>query len=489
MKKLDKDFNNAEGIINMNDSDQFKSDSKVYSLFSFEKAMDGLEDCYYPIDFRQECQLLPGQKLSNKYFVVVIIKKILEILKDKNLGIVFYKGYYYFFNREYWKKISIEELKGFLSYSAFRFGIKEVTANYYVFKDHLLSQFNSTCILKIHVNKNASLVNFNNGTLEITQKGERIFREFQSSDFLTYQLPFSYNTDRSCPLFKEFLDYVVPDKSDQNILAEFIAYAFLPNSFLKLEKAALLIGSGRNGKSTFGHIVQKLFGDENVSSYSLNSLCQENGYYRSMLQNKLINFASEISGHMNTTIAKALISGEEIEVRRPYHDPEIMSDYAKLMFASNNLPESVENNLAFYRRFLIIGFDITIPEDQINPQLAQIICNTELSGVFNWVLEGMERLIENKKFTYSEKSEKLLNDFRLQSDNILLFLDELQYIPDIKNEIRLNEMYKVYRNFCHENGYRSESNKKFANRLRAIGYTLFRKNYGVIVNANQNLIN
>lgn len=71
----------------------------------------------------------------------------------------------------------------------------------------------------------------------------------------------------------------------------------------------------------------------------------------------------------------------------------MMTDYAKLAFNANSLPKEVEYNEAFYRRFLIIPFETTIPENERNPNLAQYIITNELEGVFNWIVEELERLI------------------------------------------------------------------------------------------------
>ena len=73
-----------------------------------------------------------------------------------------------------------------------------------------------------------------------------------------------------------------------------------------------------------------------------------------------------------------------------------MVNYAKLIFNCDSLPSEVEQTLGFYRRWLIIYFDQIIPEKEQDKQLAKKIIESELSGVFNWVLEGLERLLEQK---------------------------------------------------------------------------------------------
>ena len=94
---------------------------------------------------------------------------------------------------------------------------------------------------------------------------------------------------------------------------------------------------------------------------------------RAMIANKLVNYASEINGKVEASIFKQLVSGEPVEARLPYGNPFIMSDYAKLIFNCNDLPRDVEQTEAYFRRFLIIPFNVTIPEHVQDKQLAKKI--------------------------------------------------------------------------------------------------------------------
>lgn len=150
----------------------------------------------------------------------------------------------------------------------------------------------------------------------------------------------------------------------------------------------LLYGTGANGKSVFYEVVKNLLGEINISAHSLQSLTDNTGYYRAMIANKLVNYASEINGKLETSVFKQLVSGEPVEARLPYGKPFTITKYAKLIFNCNGLPRDVEQTEAYFRRFLSVPFEVTIPEAEQDKQLAQKIVSSELSGVFNWVLES-----------------------------------------------------------------------------------------------------
>ena len=250
--------------------------------------------------------------------------------------------------------------------------------------------------------KDTVLINLKNGTFEVTPDGVKL-NDFNRADFMTYQLAFDYNPKATAPMFETYLNRVLPDIELQHILAEFLGYVFIRPTTLKLEKTLLLYGSGANGKSVFYEVVRSMLGEQNTSEYSLQSLTEEKGYFRASIANKLVNYASEISGKLVSSIFKQLVSGEPVEARLPYGKPFILKQYAKLIFNCNELPKDVEQTEAYFRRFLIVPFEITIPESEQDKQLSQKIIANELSGVFNWVLYGLKRLLENKKFTDSHR--------------------------------------------------------------------------------------
>jgi putative DNA primase/helicase len=269
------------------------------------------------------------------------------------------------------------------------------------------------------------------------------------------------------------------------VLAEYLGYVFIKHgsNALKEEKALVLYGSGANGKSVFFQIVNSLLGVENVSSFSLQSLTNENGYYRAKLANRLVNYASEINGKLESSTFKQLVSGEPVEARLPYGQPFILKQYAKLIFNCNELPREVEHTNAYFRRFLIIPFNVTIPPQEQDKLLHVKIIENELSGVFNWVLEGLNRLLEQKRFTYCDAAQRAVEQYRIESDSVQMFLEEFGYEVSPVVEIPLKDIFIEYKNYCIDSGFKPCSQRTLAERMRNSGYQTLRKNYGMCINA------
>lgn len=429
------------------------------------------------IDFREKAELRSSENIKQKHYLICISEHLLELAKDNKWGLCKYNECIYLYNGQYWNFLEKDEIMKFLSDSAEQMGTDKYDAKHYSFVKKLYEQFLfSSNFQKPKIQIDKVLINLKNGTFEIDWSGFKL-REFNAVDFLTYQLNFNYSPKAECPKFYKYLNRVLPDLECQYILAEYLAYVFTKH--LKLEKCLLLYGSGANGKSVFFEIVNALLGEENVSNYSLESLSSD--YYRSNLANKLINYGSEIKGNITADTFKQLASGEPIEARLPYGQPFTLKHYAKLMFNCNELPKDVEHNEAYFRRFLIIPFNVTIPKNERNPNLANEIIKEELAGVFNWVMEGLARLLENNKFSQSVKVSAMIDKYKNESDNVKLFLDTEKYISSATNYKPLKDFYFEYRMFCSDGGYSPLNRTNFKRRLESLKFSITRKKVGLVI--------
>lgn len=432
-----------------------------------------------PVNFREYCKMDNDKdKLQKKHFLVACIELLLKTVNENGFSLCRKSEFIYLFNSEYWENVSDEVFKDFLGDVALKMGVDKFDAKHHLFKDELYKQFIADAGLKeIKPTNGTTLINLHNGTFEITPK-KQFLRPFKKSDFLTYQLPFAYDSEAKAPQFKKFLDEVLPEPELQNILAEYLGYIFVKNSVLKLEKVLLLFGTGANGKSVLFEILMALLGTQNVANYSLQSLTAENGNSRAMLVNKLLNYASEINGKLESNIFKLLISGEPVEARLLYKNTQIISDYARFMFNCNELPKEVENTNAFFRRFIILPFRVTIPPSKQDKELSKRIIETELSGVFNWVLNGLTQLLKNKDFTESKIVQNEVLEYQKESDSVMMFLEDENYQRSIDKDRPLKDVFAEYKTYCLDSGYRLCSNRTFSSRLRKNGFTVERKAYG-----------
>ena len=447
-----------------------------------EKIIADLLEQVQKVDFRALAGFEPDDedaKLKKPHYLIITVEQVLELARRNQWNMCRREGFFYSYNGAYWKPFDKDDLKAFLRQAAERLGVDKFDARYVEFSKSLFDQFNETAYLPApEADRDTTKINLQNGTYEIST-AKQYLRPPDAADFLTHQLPFAYDPEATAPLFQSFLNRVQPDVDCQKLLAEYLGYVFISPSKFKLEKALLLYGSGANGKSVFFEIVTALLGKENVSHYSLQSLTNEPAYCRAHLANKLVNYASEISGKLEAATFKQLVSGEEVEARLPYGQPFILTNYARLIFNCNELPADVEHTHAYFRRFLIVPFSVTIPDHEQDKQLAAKIIDAELSGVFNWILTGLKRLLAQGSFSDCQAVNDQLEAYKRQSDTVRVFLGEQGYQVS-SDYTPLKDLYRDYKSFCLEDGYRPVNNRNFQKRLNASGVLTERARFGFV---------
>lgn len=455
-------------------------------MLSNNQKIQKILDSARTTDFRTINQIESNSiNLSRKHFIVGTILQLRRICTELKIGLKYSDDNVYIYNDKFWERFEKELFYNFLRDFAQKIGIPTYDAFHFQFLEELYTQFKSIFFdLNIFEKQKTVKINLQNGTCLFSNNGITV-KDFDKEDNLKYILPFNYNENALCPEFDKYLEFVLPEQQSRESLSEFIGYCLVDNETLKLEKVAILIGTGANGKSVFFDIVSALLGKDNISHISLKNLTEERGIYRIGIQDKLLNYSSELGRNLETTIFKQLVSGEPVDARNLYKSPITMANYARLMFNTNEMPSDVEFNDGYYRRFIPIGFNVTIPEERRDPDLSKKIIENELSGIFNWALSGLKRLLINKRFTISDSSKSLLEKFRNSADSVREFIQEESFVKSNLNPIVLKELYKFYKQFCFDYNYRPVALRKFTDRLRQVGFEFERRNYGFVVYINK----
>jgi phage/plasmid-associated DNA primase len=93
----------------------------------------------------------------------------------------------------------------------------------------------------------------------------------------------------------------------------------------------------------------------------------------------------------------------------------------------------------------------------------------ELPGIFNWSLEGLDRLQEQGILTVPRRHYELLEEYKKQNNPVLAFVEECCVLAPAA-EIEKSVLYDAYRNFVVGGGYKALSKGNFFKEL----YTQYR---------------
>ncbi|MCL2028470.1 MAG: hypothetical protein FWG79_08310 [Bacteroidales bacterium] len=100
--------------------------------------------------------------------------------------------------------------------------------------------------------------------------------------------------------------------------------------------------------------------------------------------------------------------------------------------------------------------------------LADKIIAAEMPGVLNYVIEGVQSLLEEGKFDIPQAVVDINMQFQTESCSVATFLEDNGYSPGHNNMMVANEFYKMY---AGDNKY-AVSKIKFNKRLKALGYDI-----------------
>jgi putative DNA primase/helicase len=378
------------------------------------------------------------------------------------------------FTGKCWSPIDDSDLNHHLRHVGIKVAVNRLLAPDVDFIEKLKKQIGSTTSSKVK-GMARNLFNFENGTLDIFADGTVNFREHRPEDQLLYVLPYKYDPTATCDKWMVFLDEVIPEEGKQECLAEFLGSCF---SDVKHEKILLLYGNGANGKSVVMETVINLYGKDNLTHNTLEQITNELGYYLGNLMKSLLNYAGEISKKINPDGLKKLASREPMMGRYVRGRPFEVTDYCRSAFNCNVLPEVTETSDGFFRRFLIIPFEYTVPKNERNPHLHTEIAETDLPGIMNWVIAGLQRLVKaNGKFSHCPAADAILEQYQAASRNVELFVTDV--IGNEKDLFQSSDLYERYNEFCSDNEYTPVTVKKFSSQLLKLGFIKTRRSDGI----------
>jgi putative DNA primase/helicase len=277
------------------------------------------------------------------------------------------------------------------------------------------------------------------------------------------QLPVVYDPNATCPMFMQFLSKVIP-KECEPILQEMFCYCLLPT--MKYEKSFLFYGEGGNGKGTVIAVMQMFFGEQNASNVALQTL-GENRFAASGLFGKMVNLHADIPNRLidDSSLFKELTSGDRIQAEEKHKAAFSFNNRAKLVFSANELPSSRDNSEGFHRRWVIVPFPNKFNDRGLRSGL---FSDSEMSGILNWALIGLERLQKQDGFTESKIVRDKIRDYREKSDNVVHFLNERCEPGTATDEISKQDLYDHYKRACMDWGVHPVSQMNFNGRLKVV---------------------
>lgn len=342
-------------------------------------------------------------------------------------------------------------------------------------------QFINEVILKIEIdtfieadqffsNNNPFEVPIIDGILHIL---ERKIYPFSPKKIFFNKLPIKYNPSAKCPKITEHFKTILRDESDVNVMFELFGYTLLKEN--KLETAFMFVGDGRNGKTKTLELMKRFLGVENCSGLPLTALTDDS-FTLCEIFGKMVNLAGDLSYHelKEAGTIKMLIGRDLIHARRKFLHGLKFVNYAKLIFACNELPRIYDMTDGFWTKWILLEFpfkfvsseemkDLSSEEKQncklINTNIImEISTPEEMSGLLNEALEGLKRILKAEKFSYSKGTQEVKEMWIRKSDSFMAFC--LDFVKeDFESRTSKQELRRQYNIYCRAHKLRGSSDK------------------------------
>lgn len=298
------------------------------------------------------------------------------------------------------------------------------------------------------------------------------FKEGTDANLETIQINCEYNANAVSPVADEFFNTATCGDSDiEKLLYEAIGYSLLKTS--ELQKAFLLIGNGKNGKSTYFDIIKEVLGRQNITTISFKDLA--NQFRASALDGKLASLAGDISAQpiQESDLFKSITTGEDILIERKFEHAYEKALFCTMFFSANSLPRTPDTSDGFFRRFCIIPFNADLKNIQEVDGL--IFKNKLLSKesieyiAYKAVMSIHKILTTTMHFTSSKEVDDMMTKYKISNSSVLTwFCDELDnnYKTLCDNRTNTSSFYNAYKNWCIDNGFKQCKSSNFVEQIK-----------------------
>lgn len=298
--------------------------------------------------------------------------------------------------------------------------------------------------------------------------------------YLTSQLAFEFDPFMDCPTWEAFLNGVLVDEQNQpddeliSLVQEAFYYSLTSDTSFRV--SFWLVGASGTGKSTLVNTLTMLAGDSHTS-IDLDSLNQNQYQLAEIAGKRVVTFSEPDSRQpLADGVYKKIVSKDPITARSPYGKPFTFVPMCKVWGSMNDTPRVIDRSDAVFGRVIIIPMNRIIPEHMKDYQLEEKL-RGELAGIFNWALQGGQRLLRAGQFTRASQSDAARQQYRLENDIEGAFINERCTLsPDSWTDN--DTLYNAYKSWCSDSGYIAKGKINVGKEWKRLGFIQSRRNSG-----------
>lgn len=259
-----------------------------------------------------------------------------------------------------------------------------------------------------------------------------------------------------------------PDEREEysTSLQEFLGTAIA--NVANIQTILLLLGASRGGKGTVLRLMAMLAGKYNVGSTSASSLVGTFGL-QSFIGKRLmmvpdLNIGPKTNKEELKTLLLNISGRDQVSINRKNKNFVHETLDCSVVIAANEIPAIPDASGALARRYIPIRFKQSFygrEDADLDDKL-----RAELPGIFLWALEGLKRVLRNKRFSVGELAKEELGEIKREGSPIQAFIEqECEIAPDGEEssyEMPRGDFFTRYEAWQKEQGQEKTANRVWA---------------------------
>lgn len=303
----------------------------------------------------------------------------------------------------------------------------------------------------------------------------------------TFGHELDFDPQAKAPQLQDFLSEIFDDVSEEEraarcLLVQEFAGAAMFGIATKYQKALLLIGEGRNGKSQLLHILKACVPDCAVSALPPSQWDGNLARFRVvLLRDSLLNSVDDIkpTEFVDAVSFKQIVTGDLITGEYKNRDSFKFHPRCAHVFSTNTIPSVTDFSEGFFRRFQILALTRDMGKSvRHEVEIGRRIVAEERPGLLAWAAQGARRLVAQHRYTETPDAAERKARWAVESDSAALFLEECAFVrPGAL--LKAMDAYQAYSTWSKRSGLAPVSLPKFGIRVaRVRGITMLRRKDG-----------
>jgi putative DNA primase/helicase len=285
--------------------------------------------------------------------------------------------------------------------------------------------------------------------------------------YVHHSIGFAFDPTAPTPArWLAFLDELWPgDAESIETLQELFGYIVAGDT--RLQKMFLLVGPKRSGKGTIARILKTLVGAHNVAGPTLASLSTNFGLSPLIDKPVAIVADARLKASDTSVVTERLlsISGEDtLTVDRKYREPWTGQIPSRVLILSNELPRLSDSSGALASRFIVLTMSTSFYGRE-NPNLTAEL-STELPGIFNWGVDGLQRLRARGRFLQPAASQDAIRELEDLGSPVGAFVRD-ECTIGAPMTVPIDVLYDAWKGWSEEHGRHATNAQVFGRDLRA----------------------